>query len=92
MWTLVKLWLGKAYTFLKPSITLFISSAGQALASAAISAVATVAESALTGDKERRDAAFDLIVEDLKAKGINAGASAINLAIETAVVNLKGSS
>lgn len=90
MWTLVKLWLGKAYDFLKPSIALFLSQSGQILATAALRAVSAVAESAISGDRERRDAAFDLIVEDLKAQGVKAGASAINLAIETAVVRLKG--
>lgn len=93
MGTLIKLYLSKAWTFLRPVVALFLSQVGIALAGAATTAVAAVAESAITGDKERRDAAFRLIEEDLKQKGIRIGVDvttyAINLAIETALAGLK---
>lgn len=89
MWTVIKLWMGRMYDFLKPSIAMFLTTSGQILAVAAMRAVQAVAESAITGDRDRRDAAFHLITEDLKAQGVKAGVSAINLAIETAVFKLK---
>lgn len=93
MWTLVKLWLGDLYVFLKPTIKLFLNEAGKALAVAATRAVQAVAEGALTGDDERRKTAIRMIKEDLREQGYTIGVDiathAINLAIETAVSSLK---
>ena len=86
---LLKLYLGKMWVFLRPVLMIFLSEAGRALSVAASQAVLALAERQLTGDKERRDAAFDLIKEDLRRQGVVATASAINLAIESAVQGLK---
>ena len=86
---LLKLYLGKMWVFLRPVLMIFLSEAGRALSVAASQAVLAIAERQLTGDKERRDAAFDLIKEDLRRQGVVATASAINLAIESAVQGLK---
>lgn len=93
MQLLLKVWLGKSWEFLKPLLMVFLSKTGQILAASALRAVAVVAESysSKSGD-EKRSAAFDLIVEDLKSQGVALGASMINLAIESAVQKLKAES
>ena len=93
-WTKLKLFfthLGKdVWEFLKPFIRIFLSEAGSALATAAMSAVATVAETLPDADGDaKRKAAFDLILNDLKAKGIEMTASMIYSAIEAAVQKRK---
>lgn len=68
---------------------------GPILAEAAIQAVKITAEN-LSGktDAEKRDYAYQLIVQDLKTKGItvgvNVGNALVNAAIEMAVLKLKG--
>jgi hypothetical protein len=81
------------WDFLKPFVAVLASAIGPVLAATAESAVKAVAEGALTGDKERRDAAFDLAVANLKTQGYQIGAqvtvSMVNTAIELAVQKLK---
>ena len=81
-----KLFFGSLYEFLKPTLELFASEGGKILARAALSAVTVVAEHKMgSTNNEQRDAAFELIKAELAAKSIEMTASAINLAIETAV-------
>lgn len=90
MQIILKMWLGKVWEFLKPMLTVFLSQAGQILAAAALRAVKAVAENYGKEDGAvKRDAAFVMIREDLRAQGITLGASVINMAIETAVQKLK---
>jgi len=90
MLTLMKLWFGKVYDFLLPTIRFFMSTAGTVLAQAAMAAVTQVASQyVLEPDAEKRQAAFDIIKQELVKQGIVATASAINLAIEVAVAKSK---
>lgn len=90
MWTWIKAAMSSVGEFLLPVIKMFLSSIGPALAKAALGAVAVVAQD-LAGktNAEKRDAAYGLIVDELKAQGITAAESAINTAIELAVQKLK---
>lgn len=89
MWTWIKLAASSIGTFLLPFVRIFLSSIGPALAQAATSAVAITAESMLTASgAEKRDAAYKLIVENLKQQGVTATALMINSAIEAAVARL----
>lgn len=94
MTTLIKLYTSQLWAFLRPFVTLLLSQAGQALAAAAMNAVKTVATTYADRDgSAKREAAFELIVADLKKNGIQIGVavttSMVNAAIEAAVVNLK---
>ena len=90
----VKLLASSVWDFIAPFVKIFLTKAGQLLAKSAIMAVQAVAismEEASGSDK--RDAAFGLIVDDLKRQGVVIGAeittSLINAAIEAAVQKLK---
>lgn len=81
------------WEFLKPIIKILMSEAGKALAEAAQVAVKTVAENLSgKGNGEKQQTAFRLIESTLKQKGIELGASAINMAIELAVQKMKENS
>ena len=86
----LKLFTSNIWTFLEPFIETLLSSAGQALANAAITAVTSVAQDpGLLTDDAKRQAAFQAIVKDLAGKGIQMGVSTINAALETAVLKMK---
>lgn len=90
MWTWIKAAWGAAADLLLPTLKLFLSAIGPALGKAAVSAVGIVAQD--LADKtggEKRDAAYRLILDELKDQGITAAESAINAAIEVAVLKLK---
>lgn len=82
------------WDFLAPFIKLFLTKAGPVLAAAALSAVKIMAEnrSGLTNN-QKRDAAYNVIVDDLKTQGlligIDVSTSMVNAAIEAAVQKLK---
>lgn len=89
----IKLVFSSIWTFLEPFVKLFVSSAGQILSSVALDAVKMVAADPSmlkSGGLEKRQAAFNIIVASLKAKGIEASTSIINAAIEAAVQKVKG--
>ena len=90
----LKLVFSKIWEFLAPFVKIFLSSAGQILGSVALQAVRNIAQdTTLVTDSDKRGAAFDAIVVDLKGKGIELGlqvtTSMINAAIEAAVQKLK---
>lgn len=94
MATLIKLYLSTVWTFLRPFALMLMSRAGQALAAAALRAVTIVAETYGDADGEsKRQAAFEMIVDDLRRRGVAIGtevtASMINAALETAVQKIK---
>lgn len=82
----------KMWDFLYPFIKIFLSAAGPILADAALKAVRIVANTNLDDDGKRK-AAYQVIVDDLRDKGINIGVqvttSMINSAIEAALQKLK---
>lgn len=82
--------MSEMWDFLRPIIKFLMSESGKILAASAITAVKIVAEN-LSGatNTEKRDAAFRMITADLQTKGIQLGSSAINMAIEAAVIKLK---
>jgi hypothetical protein len=86
----MKLFFSKVWDFLYPFVKVFLSQAGSVLASAAIAAVKIVAETHKDADGDtKRKAAFNLIKDDLAAKGITLASSFIFSAIEAAVQKLK---
>lgn len=90
MWTWLKLAASSIGTFLLPFVKIFLTSIGPALVSAATQAVAaTAANMAGATGAEKRDAAYQAIVNDLKRQGIEATALMINGAIEAAVAKLQ---
>jgi len=91
MWVWIKAAMSSVADFLIPILKLFLSDIGPALGKAAVSAVGIVAQD-LAGktSTEKRNAAYRLIVDELKDQGITAAESAINAAIEVAVLKLKG--
>lgn len=93
MWTWIKLAASSIGNFLLPFVKIFLSSLGPVVAKAAMAAVTTTAESlkGATG-AEKRDAAYKLIVDELKQQGVTVAESMINAAIEAAVQKLKSSS
>ncbi|WP_316347629.1 phage holin, LLH family [Desulfuromonas acetoxidans] len=89
-----KLFFSSAWSFLKPFVSIFMSAAGPVLADAATKAVKATAQSLADGSgSDKRQAAYDLIVDDLKSQGVALGTtvttSMINAAIEAAVQGLK---
>jgi hypothetical protein len=89
----IKIVFSNIWAFIGPFVKVFASAIGPVLASAAEQAVKEIAVSTLSGDQERRDAAFSKVSSDLKEKGIAIGVqvttSMINAAIEAAVQKLK---
>lgn len=90
----LKLVFSKIWDFIAPFVKIFLSSAGQILGSVALQVVRNIAQdTTLVTDSDKRSAAFDAIVVDLKGKGIELGlqvtTSMINAAIEAAVQKLK---
>lgn len=85
----IKLVFSGIWDFIKPMVKELMSGAGKALMAAALVAVSEV-EKNLTGasSTDKRNAAFDNIVEELKKQGISMSAKFINSAIETAVIKL----
>ena len=90
----LKLVFSKIWDFIAPFVKIFLSSAGQILGAVALQVVRNIAQdTTLVTDSDKRSAAFDAIVVDLKGKGIELGlqvtTSMINAAIEAAVQKLK---
>ena len=90
MWSKIKFVMSGVWGFLNPIINIFMSKSGEALADIALSAVYAVATTDMT-NSEKRDAAFKMILENMKAKGLEVTGSVINLAIEAALQKLKES-
>lgn len=78
------------WDIIAPFVRLFLTKSGQALAEIALSAVVKVASdpSILTGEA-KRNKAFNMILVELKARGITIATSVINTAIEVAVQKMK---
>lgn len=86
----LKLFFSNVWDFLRPLVETFLSQAGQVLAASAMRAVLVVAASMSQADgSAKRAAAFDLILDDLRSRGLEIGDSVINCAIEAAVQRLK---
>ena len=92
----VKFFFTKIGSSLLPFVKIFVSSAGQILGSIALDVVKQIAADPSmikAGGLAKRQAAFDLIVKDLKGKGLELGVqvstSMINAAIEAAVQKAK---
>lgn len=93
MWTWLKLATSNIGKFLLPFIQSFFSAMGPVVAASAVNAVGIVQKSMTDAAwRDKRDAAFDLVVKDLKVQGITVGAqvavSLINRSIEAAVAQL----
>jgi hypothetical protein len=94
MFERLKLITSSVWSFIAPFVRIFLSAVGPALAAAATKAV-TAAAQYYAGDngKTKRDAAYDMIVSDLRRQGVEIGkqvtTSMVNAAIEAAVQNLK---
>lgn len=89
-----KLLFSSLWTFLQPFIAIFLSEIGPALVKSATEAVKLAAANlAAEPGSVKRGAAYDMIVADLRAQGIQLGAqvttSMINAAIEAAVAAFK---
>ncbi len=89
-----KLLLSSLWTFLQPFIAIFLSEIGPALVKSATEAVKLAAANlAAEPGSVKRAAAYDMIVADLRAQGIQLGAQVttnmINAAIEAAVAAFK---
>jgi len=90
MFEKMKFILSELWSFLQPLIRHLLSDAGTILAQAAMAAVTAVAaEMSGASNEEKRQAAFEKILDDLKTSGIQLGASVINAALEAAVVKMK---
>lgn len=94
MFDRLKLITSSVWGFLKPMIAVFLSAMGPVLAKSAAAAVRSVAESQpVAPGYVKRESARSIIVADLTRQGIEVGAqvteSAINAAIEAAVLGLK---
>ena len=90
MWTWMKAAMSSIGSFLLPFVKLFLTNIGPIVAQAAMTAVSATAANMLNAEgKDKRDAAYKMIVENLKQQGITAAESMINCAIEAAVVKLK---
>lgn len=86
IWEKIRMITSDVWDFLHPFIEVFLTEAGQALAKAALSAVSTIATTMNDADGDtKRKAAFELILKDLEAQGIQMGTSMINAALEAAV-------
>ena len=86
----MKLFFSTVWDFIEPFVEILLTSAGQALAQSAMAAVTQVAKdpTLLTNDS-KRNAALDMIRQDLINQGVAIGTSTINAALEAAVVHLK---
>ena len=83
--------MSQLWDFLAPFIRQMMTEAGPILARAALDAVASVATSMQSADgSAKRAAAFDQIKDSLARQGIALATSTINMAIEAAVVKIKG--
>jgi len=92
MWDKMKFFLSDIWIFLQPFVKQLLSDSGRILARSAIRAVTIVAQTMTAADgKDKRQAAFDLILMDMKSSGIEIGTSMINAALEAAVINLNSS-
>ncbi|OQY20094.1 MAG: hypothetical protein B6I36_02295 [Desulfobacteraceae bacterium 4572_35.1] len=89
----LKLMLSSMWGFVKPFARQFLTKAGPVLAKAAMEAVTVTATMHGSASHEKRDKAYDLIIDDLKQQGVAMGTdvstSMVNAAIEVAVQNLK---
>lgn len=90
----VKILFSSMWDFLGPFLRLFLSKMGPVLAASAMAAVKTVAGTMQgSSGAAKREAAYDIIVWDLKQQAITVGVdvttSAINAAIEAAVQKMK---
>lgn len=92
-WQKMKIVMSGIWSFLEPFVKIFVSKIGATLASSAMQAVTAVSQYAIDNDEDKRQKAFNIIVSDLKGKGIQVGVdvttSMINSAIECAVQRLK---
>lgn len=78
------------WDFLQPFLRNFLSEAGAILAETALQVVSELQnEMADASGAEKRQQAFNIITETLKAKGIALSSSIINSAIEAAVQKIK---
>ena len=82
--------LGVFLPILKPFAAILLQGAGQILVNVALTAVKWVNDNKhdLDNDEKRKEA-LRIIRNDLKNQGIDVATSAVNAAIETAVVKLK---
>jgi hypothetical protein len=78
------------FAFLEPAVDQLIKNGGEILTNTALSVVTQIASdpSVLT-NADKRNKAVQLVADTLKAQGIAAAESAVNLAVEGAVAELK---
>lgn len=77
-------------TFLEPFVNQFLTNAGAIVLATAEKFVLQVAtDPSLVTDDQKRQAAFNGILSDLKAQGIAVGTAIVNSAIEAAVAKMK---
>lgn len=86
----MKFFLSEIWVFLQPFIKQMLTDSGKVLARSAMAAVTVVAQGMMgSANEEKRQAAFDLILQDMKVAGVEIGTATINAALEAAVVRYK---
>ncbi|MGD9687242.1 MAG: phage holin, LLH family [Desulfobacter sp.] len=86
----IKFILSQAWEFLAPFIRILLTKAGVLLAETAMTVVQEVETSLTASDgAAKRAAAFEMIQQELKGKGIELAANVIYMAIEAAVSKIK---
>jgi hypothetical protein len=94
MWDKIKVIMSSVWEFILPFAKQLMSKGGTLLAAAALEAVKTVANNGVgKSGAEKRDMAFNSIVENLKKEGLAVGTdistSLVNAAIEVALQRVK---
>lgn len=94
MWEKIKIISSSVWSFVLPFLRQLLSKAGPILAAAALEAVKIVASNASGAtDSQKRDMAFRIIGDKLKAEGIAIGidvsTALVNAALEIAVLKFK---
>lgn len=76
--------------FLEPAVDQLIKNGGEILTKTAVSVVIQIAsDPTLLTNADKRSKAVQLVADSLKAQGITAAESAVNLAVEAAVAEIK---
>ena len=90
LWKKITMFFKDAEEFCIPFIKQFATAVGPIVLAAAEQAVLVYAEQQMSGT-DKKNAAYNDIVDNLKKQGIQVGASIVNSAIEAAVARLKES-
>ena len=87
----IKFFMSSAFAFLLPFIKILLAQEGQLLMDSAMEAVRAASTMPGASGAQRRDAAFAIMSNKLTTNGVELATSAINSALEAAVLKLKES-